>query len=60
VKDLYVRCEDCGSLTVVTLSYSQTVQPPINSTHAMALHLVNNMTEQQRQKLIQGDLLNQA
>ncbi len=59
VKDLYCQCTNtahCGASFVYTLAYKHMLNPPLQSTLQMAASLLNQLDDEERQKLLQQDL----
>lgn len=59
VADLYCGCKDfqaCGATFVVRLAYSHTLNPPVTATAQMALALIRNLPQAERDKLRQAEL----
>jgi hypothetical protein len=51
VKDLYCKCtntEACGASFVYTLSYKNTINPPVHTTTQIAFELVNRLSKEEK------------
>lgn len=59
VADLYCACKDsraCGATFVFSLSYKHTLNPPTMTTAQMAVALIKNLPQAERDKLRQAEL----
>ena len=60
IKDLYCQCTntaECGASFVFSLSFKHNLNPPIQTTRQLAMHLLKSLPLQERQAM-QNELFN--